>query len=216
MSFYTSHSYLPNTLSIPNGFAHQMEDRPKNKTIFLDVTPARTPVMKVSAPNAVEPMRNNLVNPVIYRDIVYENVKPVFTILRLMGVLPISRPSPGVNNFSVTSSSMLYSVVVFFSLIGYVLYLSLNKVQILKTSEGKFEEAVIEYLFTVYLFPLLVIPIMWYETRKIAGVLNGWVDFEVSCISTFLLRNPNTPATYTYLPFSCRFRIGNYLADQFQ
>ncbi|XP_013162470.1 PREDICTED: gustatory and odorant receptor 24, partial [Papilio xuthus] len=65
-------------------------------------------------------------------------------------------------------------------LISYILYLSLHKVQILRTAEGKFEEAVIEYLFTVYLFPMIVVPIMWYETRKIAGVLNGWVDFEVT------------------------------------
>lgn len=183
MSFYTSNNLFPTTtLPVPNGYAFQMNDtdnKPKNKNIFLDLTPARTPVMKGRSPNAVEPLKNNLIAPNIYRDIVYENIKPVFTILRIMGVLPLHRPSPGVNEFRIASASMLYSLIVFLALVSYVMYLSLNKVQILRTSEGKFEEAVIEYLFTVYLFPMCAIPIMWYETRKIAGVLNGWVDFEV-------------------------------------
>lgn len=180
MSYYTSNSLYPTTIPISNGFAVQMGEKPKNKVIFLDVTPARTPVVKITAPNTIKFMRNNLIDPLICTDIVYENIKPVIIILRLLGVLPITRPKPGYNQFSIASPSMLYSVMVFISLIGYVLYLSLNKVQILRTSEGKFEEAVIEYLFTVYLFPLLAIPIMWYETRKIAGVLNTWVEFEVS------------------------------------
>ncbi|KOB69745.1 Gustatory receptor [Operophtera brumata] len=184
MSFYTSNSLFPNSSSIPipNGFLAHMEEKPKQgKVIFLDVTPARTPIMKASSENAVEPLRNNLIDPDIYKDIVYENIKPVFAILRLMGVLPLTRPQPGINQFHIASTSMLYSLAMFVFLVGYVLYLSLHKVQILKTtSEGKFEEAVIEYLFTVYLFPMTVIPIIWYETRKIAGVLNGWVEFEIA------------------------------------
>lgn len=183
MSLYHSNNGLfpGSSLPIPNGFLAQMEDKPKsNKAIFLDVTPVRTPAIIPSSKNAVVPMRNNLIDPNIYKDIVYENIKPVFSILRLMGVLPLTRPQPGVNQFHIASTSMLYSAGAFAFLICYVLYLSLNKVQILKTSEGKFEEAVIEYLFTVYLFPLTLIPIMWYETRKIAGVLNEWVEFEVS------------------------------------
>lgn len=181
MSFY-SNSLFPGSLGpIHNGIAAQMEDKSKNKVIFLDVTPSRTPIMKLPSPNAVAPLRDNLVNPDISRDIIYENIKPVFTLLRLMGVLPLTRPSPGVNQFHPASPSMLYSTIVYISLIGYVIYLSLHRVQIVKTGaqEGKFEEAVIEYLFTVYLFPMTAVPILWYETRKIAGVLNGWVEYEV-------------------------------------
>ncbi|KAJ8711767.1 hypothetical protein PYW08_008721 [Mythimna loreyi] len=178
MSYYTSNSLFPTTVPIPNGFPVQMNERPKNKIIFLDVTPVRTPVKHIPS-NAVAPQRNNFVEPVISNDIIYENIKPVFTLLRVMGVLPITRPTPCVSQFQIASSSMLYSILVFCSLVSYVLYLSLYKVQILKTAEGKFEEAVIEYLFTVYLFPIIAVPILWYETRKIADVLNGWVDFEV-------------------------------------
>ncbi|OWR54195.1 gustatory receptor 24 [Danaus plexippus plexippus] len=96
-----------------------------------------------------------------------------------MGVLPLTRTSPGHNQFKMLSPSMVYSIFCFLGLVSYVMYLSLHKVQILRTTEGKFEEAVIEYLFTVYLFPMMVVPIIWYETRKIANILNGWVDFEV-------------------------------------
>lgn len=180
MAFYTNNSLFPSTMiPIPNGYAAQMEDKQKANPIFLDVTPARTPYVKPTSPNAIEPLRNNLINPKLNKDIIYENIKPVFSLLRLMGVLPITRSSPGVNEFQVASASMLYSAAVYFSMLGYVAYLSLHKVQILRTNEGKFEEAVIEYLFTVYLFPLLVVPLLWYETRKIAGVLNEWVHFEV-------------------------------------
>ncbi|XP_075984671.1 gustatory and odorant receptor 24-like [Anticarsia gemmatalis] len=178
MSYYTSNSLFPTTVPIPNGFPVHIDEKPKNKIVFLDVTPVRTPVKPIS-PNAVAPMRNNLVDDNFSNDIVYENIKPVFTLLRILGVLPITRPIAGMNQFQFASTSMLYSILVYCSLIGYVLYLSLHKVQILRTAEGKFEEAVIEYLFTVYLFPMIAVPILWYETRKIADVLNGWVDFEL-------------------------------------
>lgn len=180
MSLFTTNILYPANLSIPNGYANQMTDKPKNKIIFLDITPPRTAHMKSPSVNSIHPLRDNLIEPQINRDIIYENIKPVFFLLRVLGVLPLSRPSPGVNQFQIASPSMIYSVGCYICLVLYVLYLSLHKVQILRTAEGKFEEAVIEYLFTVYLFPMLLVPIMWYETRKIAGILNGWVEFEVS------------------------------------
>jgi gustatory receptor len=45
--------------------------------------------------------------------------------------------------------------------------------------EGRFEEAVIAYLFIVNLLPILIVPIMLYEGRKIAAILNEWNEFEV-------------------------------------
>lgn len=50
--------------------------------------------------------------------------------------------------------------------------------QIVRTLEGRFEEAVIAYLFIVNILPVLIIPLMWYETRKVSNLLNQWVDFE--------------------------------------
>ncbi|GBP95169.1 Gustatory and odorant receptor 24 [Eumeta japonica] len=177
MSLYSSNILFPGT-QIPNGIAAQMNDKPMNRAVYLDVTPPRSSYVKSA--NRILPMTNNLMDFTIGKDVIYENIKPVFMILRIMGVLPLTRPSPCVNRFHLMSPAMAYSALVYCSLVAYVLYLSLHKVQILKTAEGKFEEAVIEYLFTVYLFPMMVIPIMWYETKKIAAVLNNWVDFEIT------------------------------------
>lgn len=178
MSMYKANNHY--STGIPNGFPAQMDDQTINKVVYLDVTPARHPQLKHLPANAVVPLKNNLFEGHISRDIVYENIKPVLAILRVMGIVPLTKLSTGMYTFQITSPTMVYSAIMFFSLVSYVLYLSLHKVQILRTAEGKFEEAVIEYLFTVYLFPMTVVPIMWYETRKIAGVLNSWVDFEVS------------------------------------
>lgn len=48
-----------------------------------------------------------------------------------------------------------------------------------RTLEGRFEEAVIAYLFIVNLLPIIIVPLMWYESKKIASILNSWMDFEV-------------------------------------
>lgn len=52
--------------------------------------------------------------------------------------------------------------------------------KIIKSLEGRFEEAVIAYLFVVNILPIVIIPLMWFESRKIARVLDNWTDFEVS------------------------------------
>lgn len=54
---------------------------------------------------------------------------------------------------------------------------------VVRSLEGRFEEAVIAYLFLVNLLPVLIVPIIWYETKKIVRVLNNWNEFEVSYIS---------------------------------
>lgn len=217
MPLYTSNiAFQTTNLSIPNVYAKQMEEKQRNKIVFLDVPPKRSGHTKPVSSNAIAPLKNNLVSTEINRDIVYENIKPVITILRLLGGLPLTRPNPGVNLFALTSSSMVYSLIVFCSFVSYVLYLSLHKVEILKKPEGKFEEAVIEYLFTVYLFPLTVIPILWYETRKIAGILNGWVEFEVRvlhrCRGKNIVLIDYRPQRLNY----CRLHTNRYPAESFR
>lgn len=180
MSFYTVNTLSPTSvLPISNGYATQMDNNPKKKMVFLGGTPMRTPYLQASATNAVDPLRDNFLSHSITKDVVYENIKPVFIILRVMGILPLTKPSTGLNQYSIISAAMLYSTIIFTSLVIYILYMTLYRVQTLRTADGKFEEAVIEYLFTVYLFPLTAIPIMWFETQKIADVLNSWIDFEV-------------------------------------
>jgi len=43
-----------------------------------------------------------------------------------------------------------------------------------RSLSGPFEEAVIAYLFLVNILPIMIIPILWYEARKIAKLFNDW------------------------------------------
>lgn len=52
------------------------------------------------------------------------------------------------------------------------------KINVTRTAEGRFEEAVIDYLFTVYLVPIFVNILALYEAKKQANVLTQMVSFE--------------------------------------
>ncbi|KXJ74510.1 hypothetical protein RP20_CCG013518 [Aedes albopictus] len=112
------------------------------------------------------------------QDIVYGTTKPIYNVLRMLGVFPFSRPSPGVTLFACASPAMAYCGVFFMTLMSYVIYITILRIDIVRTLEGRFEEAVIAYLFIVNILPVLIIPLMWYETRKVSSLLNQWVDFE--------------------------------------
>lgn len=58
-------------------------------------------------------------------------------------------------------------------------YTFVKRIEIVRNVEGRFEEAVIAYLFIVNLLPILIVPILWYEVKKTASILNEWSDFEV-------------------------------------
>lgn len=57
----------------------------------------------------IHPLRSS--RPI--QDIVYQNGKPLFALLRLLGVLPITRTAPGVTVFKMGSASMAYSLFMF-------------------------------------------------------------------------------------------------------
>lgn len=61
----------------------------------------------------------------------------------------------------------------------YVVYVANNRIRIVTSLSGPFEEAVIAYLFLVNILPIFLIPLLWWETRKICVLLNDWDDFEV-------------------------------------
>ncbi|KAB0798704.1 hypothetical protein PPYR_09697 [Photinus pyralis] len=108
--------------------------------------------------------------------VLYEFLKPMMYQMRAMAVLPVG---PDENNhFTVRLLSMIYCVIFYLLILAYVGYIKWDRVEINKSAEGKFEEAVIDYLFTVYLFPVVLVPISWYESRKIANVFNEWSKFE--------------------------------------
>lgn len=50
---------------------------------------------------------------------------------------------------------------------------------IVRSLEGRFEEAVIAYLFLVNILPVMIVPLTWTETGKFCAILNDWSDFEL-------------------------------------
>lgn len=62
-------------------------------------------------------------------------------------------------------------------------FVALNRLKIIRNLEGRFEEAIIAYLFLVNLVPVIIIPMMWYEAKKVAQLLNHWNDFEVCVVN---------------------------------
>lgn len=111
-----------------------------------------------------------------HQGVVFETLKPVIYLLRALGLFPIAKLPPGV--FMVSVPLLIYSVVLLLTVAGYVGYIKWDKVEIVKTAEGKFEDAVIDYLFSVYLLPVVLIPIALYEAKKVAKVYNEWCLFE--------------------------------------
>ncbi|RLZ02143.1 Gustatory receptor 25 [Cephus cinctus] len=112
-------------------------------------------------------------------DVVYDNIKPVVTVIRIMGALPITRTRSGITRFKLASNAMIYSAVVYFALTAHVLYVAWNRIRIVGAVEGRFEESVIAYLFIVYLMPNFLIPLLWYETPKHAECFNHWKEFQI-------------------------------------
>lgn len=57
--------------------------------------------------------------------------------------------------------------------------MAVNRIKIVRSLEGRFEESVIAYLFLVNILPVCIVPLIWTETHKFCLVLNEWTDFEV-------------------------------------
>ncbi|KAF7269938.1 gustatory and odorant receptor 24-like [Rhynchophorus ferrugineus] len=105
----------------------------------------------------------------------FESLKPIFLLLRTMGIFPIRHKS---ETFKVSLSWIAYSLIILMTVAGYIGYLKWTKVKITQNADGRFEEAVIDYLFTVYLVPIVISPIALYEARKQADVLTHVMAFE--------------------------------------
>lgn len=73
---------------------------------------------------------------------------------------------------------MVYSTVVFLLVVSHICYIQWDKLEMVQTTEGRFEEAVIDYLFTIYLVPVIIVPVTWCEGRKMADVFTEWSLFE--------------------------------------
>lgn len=83
-----------------------------------------------------------------------------------------------------TASKLIHDPIVISLLLSrilqsYVIYVGINRIKIVQSLEGRFEESVIAYLFLVNILPILIVPMIWTETGKFTKVLNDWTDFEV-------------------------------------
>uniref|UniRef100_A0A182XBJ8 Gustatory receptor n=1 Tax=Anopheles quadriannulatus TaxID=34691 RepID=A0A182XBJ8_ANOQN len=191
MSLY----FNADTMRIERSSVHEPK---RNRNVFLDVKPiaddananVNVPPRQAARRNAT--VFNNRVGfppltpkeafvdavPADQTCMVFESSKPIYLVLRAIGVLPYTRLPSGGTAFVLASPSMTYCVLFFLLLTVYIAFILLNRIEIVRTLEGRFEESVIAYLFIVNILPILIIPLMWYESRKVVSVVNGWVDFE--------------------------------------
>lgn len=107
---------------------------------------------------------------------VYNSLRPMIFLMQLTGIFPLGSAVSGV--FRINIPLAIYSCVIFIVSVAYVGYINWDKVEMVTSAEGKFEEAVIDYLFTVYLLPVVLIPITWFESRRMGSVFTDWVSFE--------------------------------------
>nr|AFH96945.1 gustatory receptor 2 [Chrysomya megacephala] len=112
-------------------------------------------------------------------NIFFRNVAPIKWFLSMIGAFPMKRSGAGKAKFIFGSIIFAYSVAFFTFLTIYVAYVANNRIIIVTSLSGPFEEAVIAYLFLVNILPIFLIPIMWWETRKICSLINDWDDFEI-------------------------------------
>lgn len=153
---------------------HVQHTRPRRVLLDGSATYDRPKMVQV-APSAIPPPVGQAFQQP-YQGVVFETLKPMIYLLRAIALFPIARVPPGV--FAVSLPLLLYSVAVSLTVTGYVGYIKWDKVEIVKTAEGKFEDAVIDYLFSVYLLPVVLIPTALYEAKKVAMVYNEWSLFE--------------------------------------
>lgn len=148
----------------------------RNRRVLLDgsATYNRPRMVQVAPATFPPPVGKAFDQP--HQGVVFETLKPIIYLLRAIGLFPIAREPPGI--FVVSTPLLIYSAAVLLAIAGYVGYIKWDKVEIVKTAEGKFEDAVIDYMFSVYLLPVVMIPIALYEARKVAKVYNEWNLFE--------------------------------------
>lgn len=156
-------------------------DPPRKRSVYLEGAQpfyhtSQTKITKVApAPGGYANGPPNAFQKSDVDSALFDTLKPVLTLMRVMGIFPITNQG---QIFQVTPQWMIYSLLIFFLILGYTGYIRWDRVEMVRSAEGRFEEAVIDYLFTVYLIPIVMNPIAWYEARKQAAVLTNLVAFE--------------------------------------
>ncbi|CAH0557210.1 unnamed protein product [Brassicogethes aeneus] len=162
----------PNTLSILG--ADYNFNKPR-RSVYLESSQSFYQRHDIRKPSRIDPKQISDFRQSDIKSLVIDGFRPMIYLLRAVGIFPIAAEGP---QFLVTPQLLIYSVAVFGFVVGFIGYIKWDKVEIIRSAEGRFEEAVIDYLFTIYLVPILLNPIVWYEARKQARVVTALVDFE--------------------------------------
>ncbi|XP_044267011.1 gustatory and odorant receptor 24 [Tribolium madens] len=154
------------------------ETIPKRRSVFLESGVSSADSYKASKVGPAPPIKfiNKSSTDRFGNGTIYEVLKPIYALMRIVGIFPIKNTEPGM--FRVAPELLGYSIVVLVVVMGYIGFIEWDKVEIVRSQEGRFEEAVIDYLFTVYLLPIIMNPLVLYEARKLANVVSDWVNFE--------------------------------------
>lgn len=169
-----------NNISVSQYLGEDMENWQKpRKSIFLTGANFQGDAnyKKVApAPNAAVVLPPELQRRQESESMVYDHLRPMIMVLRILGIFPIANISKGI--YRLTPALMAYSVFLFALIFGFIGYIKWDKVDFVQSAEGRFEEVVIEYLFTVYLVPIVLMPLSWLECRRLGMVLMDWGKFE--------------------------------------
>lgn len=89
-------------------------------------------------------------------------------------------------------------------------FIANDRIDIIQSLEGRFEESVIAYLFLLNILPILIIPMTWIETAKFTDVLNNWTEFEVISNLSIIHRN-SLFVTHNFLNIQVLFFLDSIL-----
>lgn len=143
------------------------------QTFYKNAT--QNPITKVTPYSEPGERKKAFENPKDTNSVIYTSLRPILTLLKIVGIFPISHTG---QIFQVTPHLLGYSLGVFIVALAYIAFIRWGKLENVTAPEGRFEEAVIDYLFTVYLIPIIINIISWYEARKQARVLTKMLAFE--------------------------------------
>lgn len=106
---------------------------------------------------------------------IIQTLKPVLNSLRFFGIYPLNLIGP---HFAVTLQWLIGSIFIYVLIAAFIIYIQWDNVKLVRSAEGRFEEAVIDYLFTVYLIPIILNPLVWYQAKRHSAVLEQIYTFE--------------------------------------
>ncbi|XP_067009571.2 gustatory and odorant receptor 63a isoform X2 [Anabrus simplex] len=144
---------------------------------------SRARVLQVR-PRDEEPHR--LFNNSVYSEVDHENpdlffdeIKPIWYLLRILGLFPISKPNKGAATFCFASFAFVYSLAVYLAMGAVVYLVTVDRYNIIKDSKH-FDDQVFAIMFMVNMLPQLVLaPCHWREAYKVVDYLTNWGQLQI-------------------------------------